>query len=114
MKRVAVPVVAAAGAVLVGLLAGPAPAATSGSTSTTFTLSAGALSISAPTSANLGNGFSGSSLSASLGTVTVTDQRGALVGTWAATVSSTAFTTGGATAPETVSASNVTYASGLA
>jgi hypothetical protein len=83
-------------------------------TVTTFTLSGGALSISAPSTASLGSGSAGSTLSASLGSVTVTDSRGLLVATWTATASTTAFTTGSATPAETIAASNVSYASGLA
>jgi hypothetical protein len=84
-------------------------------TTTTFTLAAGALSISAPASSDLGSGSTGAgTLSAQLGTVTVTDSRGALLGTWTASVSSTDFTTGGATANETVAKGQVTYWSGAA
>jgi hypothetical protein len=84
-------------------------------TTTTFTLAAGSLAISAPTSSGLGTGSTGAgTLSAQLGTVTVTDTRGALVGAWTASVSSTDFTTGGATANETVAKGQVTYWSGAA
>jgi hypothetical protein len=85
-----------------------------GDTATTFTLSGGALSISVPATATLGNAATGAASLAnqSLGAVSVTDLRGALVATWTSTVSSTAFTTGGATANETVSAANVAYSSG--
>jgi hypothetical protein len=83
-------------------------------TTTTFSLAAGALSISAPASRDLGAGSAGAALSSQLGVVTVTDNRGALLGTWTATVSSTNFTTGGATANETIDKSQVTYWSGAA
>jgi len=84
-------------------------------TTTTFSLAAGSLSISAPASSGLGAGSTGAgTLSAQLGTVTVTDTRGALLGTWTASVSSTDFTTGGATANETVGKGQVTYWSGTA
>jgi hypothetical protein len=93
-------------------LALPARAA---DTTTTFTLAAGSLSISAPASKDLGTGSTGAgTLSAQLGAVTVTDTRGALLGTWTASVSSTDFTTGGATANETVAKGQVTYWSGTA
>ena len=93
-------------------LALPAAADT---TTTTFTLSGGALSISVPASKNLGSAATGAStLSSQLGTVTVTDERGALAGSWTATVASTDFTTGGATTDETVAKSSVTYWSGAA
>ena len=96
-----------------GLLAFALPARAA-DTTTTFTLAAGALSISAPASSGLGSGSGGGTLSAQLGTVTVTDSRGALLGTWTASVSSTDFTTGGATANETVAKGQVTYWSGAA
>ena len=85
-------------------------------TTTTFTLSGGSLSISAPSSTvNLGTTGTGSStVSAQLGTVTVTDSRGALAGSWTATAASTDFTTGGASANETVAKANVNYWSGAA
>jgi hypothetical protein len=97
-----------------GLLAFALPARAA-DTTTTFSLAAGALSISAPASSDLGSGSTGGgTLSAQLGTVTVTDSRGALLGTWTASVSSTDFTTGGATANETVAKGQVTYWSGAA
>jgi hypothetical protein len=84
-------------------------------TTTTFSLAAGSLSISAPASHDLGSGSTGGgTVSAQLGTVTVTDNRGALAGTWTASVSSTDFTTGGATANETIGKGQVTYWSGTA
>ena len=69
---------------------GPAEAA---DTTTTFTIAAaGGLSVSAPGSADLGSVSSGAtSVSGSLGTVTVTDQRGLILGNWTATASSTNF-----------------------
>lgn len=94
------------------VLALPARAA---DTTTTFSLAGGSLAISAPASKDLGSGSTGAgTLSAQLGTVTVTDGRGALVGTWTASVSSTDFTTGGATADETIAKGQVTYWSGAA
>src|SRR4051794_36633508 len=69
----------------------------------TFTLTAGSLAVSDPANTSLGSVATGTAtVSSSLGTVTVTDARGALNGTWTATVSSTDFTTGGATANETI------------
>ena len=69
---------------------------------------AGALSMTAPISANLGATAPGGSASASLGTVQVIDSRGFGAG-WTATVSSTGFTTGNGTAPETIPASDAYY-----
>jgi hypothetical protein len=98
-----------AGLVAVAL---PAHAAT---TTTTFTLSGGSLSINAPASKSLGSGATGSaSLAAQLGTVTVTDARGATLGSWTASVASSDFTTGGATTNETITKGNATYWSGAA
>jgi hypothetical protein len=82
------------------------------STPATFTLTAGALSISAPTaSVSLGSqvaATSSTTLSGSLGSVTVSDQRGGTT-TWTASAISTAFTpTAGPADP----ASNVSYAAG--
>jgi hypothetical protein len=84
-------------------------------TTTTFTLTGGALSISDPASKNLGSAATGSAtVSAQLGTVTVSDLRGATLGSWSASVSSTDFTTGGGTSNETIGKANVFYWSGAA
>jgi hypothetical protein len=108
-------VVAAATLAMVGFGATNASAATSGATGATFALTAGAISITVPASTvALGTAAAGaSSLSGSLGSVSVTDARGALPAVWTATVTSTPFTTGGATANETVAAAAIGYASGL-
>lgn len=104
---------------VVGVLAGlgaPASAAP-GDTGATFTLSAGStLAVSVPSSTvNLGSATAGAtSLTGSLGAVTVTDTRGLLAAAWTATVSSTNFTTGTATANETVSNALISYSSGSA
>lgn len=112
-KALVVTAVTAVG--LVGALQGNASAAND--TTTTFTLTAGALGISVPASASLSSAAAGAaSLTGQLGTVTVTDARGALVSTWTAGVSSTDFlntTTGGTTANEKVVKANVGYASGV-
>lgn len=103
--------------VLVGLAAGltalPAEAADS---TTTFELTtAGGLSISAPGSKSLGSAATNAgTLSTQLGTVTVTDERGVLSGTWTASVSGTDFTTGTATADETIAKAGISYWSGAA
>jgi hypothetical protein len=76
---------------------------------------AGSLSISVPGARNLGSAASdASSLSGSLGAVTVTDTRGLLALDWAATVSATSFTTGDQTATETIPKSALFYAPGTA
>lgn len=107
-----IPVLAVGGSALV--FAAPGASAASGTTST-FTLAGGALSITQPASADLGSAATGAtSLSGSLGPVSVTDTRGNLTATWTATVSSTAFTTGSASTYETVTAANIAYTAGLA
>jgi hypothetical protein len=88
------------------------PAAHASVTPVTFTLTAGALSINAPVGpVSLGSQgalTSSSTISGSLGVVTVTDQRGGVT-TWTASVISTAFTpTAGPADP----ASNISYAPG--
>ncbi|MEU8272280.1 ice-binding family protein, partial [Sphaerisporangium sp. NPDC049002] len=81
----------------------------------TITKAAGTLSISVPATANLGSAPAGAGgVSSPLGAVTVTDTRGGPSTGWTATVSSTDFTTGGASAPETIAKRSVTYAPGSA
>ncbi|MGV9216154.1 hypothetical protein ACTFTM_30250 [Micromonospora sp. RB23] len=103
----------AAGAAVLALAA-PAAAAPSGDTVVTFTISTANLDISVPPSVNLGAAFAGSTIQGQLGNVTVTDSRAALSATWTATVSSTAFTTGGGTGSETILPNLVEYWSGPA
>jgi hypothetical protein len=81
----------------------------SASTTVTFTVTTGALTITAPAASNLGSGAPGTTISAPLGAVTVTDARALVSATWTATVASTAFTTGGVTTPETIPAADLTY-----
>ena len=102
-------------AAVVVLGAGPAMAAP-GDTATTFTLADGGLGISVPANASLSNStlIGTTSFSGQLGAITVTDHRGALLGSWTASVSSTSFTTGGGGANRTIAAGNVSYASGAA
>jgi hypothetical protein len=85
-------------------------------TPTTFTLTAaGGLGISAPADADLGSAATNDgTLSAQLGAVTVTDDRGLLAGSWTASAVATDFTTGGETEDETITADNVSYWSGAA
>ncbi|MGI5290582.1 hypothetical protein ACQEVF_45675 [Nonomuraea polychroma] len=73
-----------------------------------------ALEITVPDSATLGSSPPGGTINASLGTVTVTDARTGTPATWVATVSARDFTTGGGSAAETVTRSNVAYWSGPA
>jgi hypothetical protein len=104
---------------LAALVPATASAAGSGDTASTFTLTGNAsgLSIAVPdgstTPVDLGSTTAGSaSLSHALGNVTVTDSRGSLAATWTVTGSTTSFTTGTASANETVSAANVGYYAG--
>src|ERR1700710_101304 len=102
-------VTAACAAMIVALLTAPSAQAAPGDTTVTFSILAGGLSISVPTSASLGSGAPGATLTAQLGTVTVTDQRGLLLSLWTSTVSSSDFKTGGGTAAETVTKTHVSY-----
>lgn len=75
----------------------------------------GSLSISVPGARDLGAAAAGaSSLSRSLGEVTVTDTRGAAAADWTATVSATSFTTGDGSPAETISGGALSYAPGSA
>jgi len=110
----------AAGGVFVITTALPASAATSGRTemtamgsagptTTTFTVTNGALTITTPDSVNLGSGAPGTTIGpTALGTVTVNDNRASASASWAATVSSTDFTSGSQTIPAT----DATYTTG--
>jgi hypothetical protein len=93
----------------------PTPPTPNGNTATTFDVGpSGTLTISAPVSADLSTGATtpvtpGGQVVGSLGTVTVTDLR-SLVGTgWTASVSATAFTTGGGTPAEVIPAADLAY-----
>lgn len=89
---------------------------TSGSNSTQISVipTTGTPSISLPSTAALGSAAPGGTVSAAVGSVTVSDGRGLATSTWTATVSATSFTTGGGTAAETITTSNVSYWSGPA
>ncbi|MER7757694.1 hypothetical protein [Kitasatospora sp. NPDC097643] len=89
---------------------------TSGSNSSQITVipTTGTLAISVPASAGLGAAAPGGTLSAALGSVTVSDGRGLATSTWTATVTATNFTTGSGTSAETITTSNVSYWSGPA
>ena len=65
----------------------------------TLTVAAGSLFITVPSSANLGSGALGGSVSSALGAVQVTDNRGSASAAWIASVSSTTFTLTGYTVP---------------
>lgn len=109
-----------AGTALAGVVVAPGAEAAPGDTSTTFTLTGGALSVSVPASANLtssqtiNTAVNATSLTGQLGSTTVADSRGQLIATWAASVDGTDFTTGTASASETVVDDNVSYWAGAA
>jgi hypothetical protein len=63
-------------------------------TTVTFVVTSGALTLSAPGSASLGTGRPGTTVTGSLGQVTVTDDRALLAATWTVSASSTDFVTG--------------------
>jgi Putative Ig domain/Bacterial lectin len=81
---------------------------------TLITIAAGPLTITVPSSAALPSASPGGSTSAQLGTVTVNDFRGIATASWTATITATTFVTGGATAPETIPLTQITYWSGPA
>jgi hypothetical protein len=96
--------------------AGPAVLAVSSSpsagdpnTTVTFTVSSGALSMTAPATVDLGTNAPGTTISGSLGTVTVTDNRALLAAAWTVVASSSDWTTGAGTLPETIRAGDVGY-----
>jgi len=95
-------------------LAAPADAASSGTTTATFAVSTGALGVAVPATANLGSGSPGTAISAQLGAVTITDARALLTAAWTASASSTSFSSDGATTPETIPNTAVSYWSGPA
>jgi hypothetical protein len=112
-RYVAIALVCAAAVVLAQDAA--AARADSSPTTATFTINGGSLSITTPGSASLGTVTVGApSVSAALGTVTVSDQRAQLSGSWTATVSTSTFTTGAGTAPLTIPIANVGYVPGSA
>jgi hypothetical protein len=78
-------------------------------TTVTFAVSSGSLSMTAPVSVDLGTNAPGTTITGALGAVVVTDDRASLTAAWTAVASSTAWTTGGATAAETVPAADVAY-----
>ena len=92
------------------------PAGAADTTATFSVTAAGGLSVTVPESKSLGSAASGATSIAGvqLGAVTVTDSRGALLGAWTASVSSTDFTTGAASANETIGKTNASYWSGAA
>jgi hypothetical protein len=81
-------------------------------TTLTFDVTSGLLTMTAPTTAPLGSGAPGTTITGVLGAVVVTDDRALLGGLWTAVASSTDFTTGAATTAETIPATDATYTPG--
>jgi hypothetical protein len=81
-------------------------------TTVTFTVTTGTLTITAPATIPLGSGAPGTTISGPVGPVTVTDNRALLTAAWTATVSASAWTTGGGTPAEIIPVSDVGYAVG--
>lgn len=81
-----------------------AQAADTASTTLSVTIDAGTLSISAPPSASLGNASAalGSTASANIGAVTVSDTRGSLLGWSVTAVTETAAMSTGGETPDTI------------
>ena len=77
----------------------------------TFTFPGGVLGISAPSAKDLGSGPPGGTLTAQLGTVTATDNRGQSGGGWTAQASSTVFSN--TITPAAAPITTATYASGF-
>ncbi|MFP5218819.1 MAG: hypothetical protein ACLGIG_03665 [Actinomycetes bacterium] len=108
-----------AAASLAGVVALASPA-NAEDTVATFTLTGNAtgLAISVPTGTtespiSLGSAATGATtVGGQLGNVVVTDTRGLLAAAWTATATSTDFTTGTATANETVPTTRIAYNSG--
>ena len=109
-------ILVAAGFGLAALAGAVAPAGAA-DTTTTFSLTAGGLAISAPASKDLGSAATAAAAIAGvqLGNVSVADTRGALLGAWTASVTSSDFTIGDpleASAEETIAKANADYWSG--
>ncbi|ACZ88424.1 hypothetical protein [Streptosporangium roseum] len=107
-----VPAAATALALVLGLGAPAAPVTASTGAPAVIAWRAASLEITVPNTVNIGSGVAGSTLSDTLGTVTVVDARPG-VPPWTATVSSTDFTTSGSPV-QTITKANVAYWSGPA
>ncbi|MFD5814263.1 hypothetical protein [Streptomyces sp. NPDC127038] len=99
---------AASAAALVLLQPGLAAAADDPSTTVTYTVTSGALTMSAPVTADLGSGAPGTTISAPIGAVTVTDNRALASASWTVTAAETDFANG----PSTIPATDATYSVG--
>jgi len=98
-------VVMAAGTVGVSA---PHASADDPSTTVTYTVTSGALTLSVPAATSLGSGAPGTTVSAPIGPMTVTDDRALLSASWTVTAAQTDFSAGGSTIPAT----DATYSPG--
>ncbi|MEH0982787.1 hypothetical protein [Micromonospora sp. CPCC 205556] len=104
-------VAALLGAFLILVTAPPAHAAPAART-LRLSLTAG-VDITVPAAVNLGTGFTGGTLTGSLGIVEVRDSRGPVnPNTWVATVSASVFVAGGGGALRTIAPGQLSYWSG--
>jgi hypothetical protein len=71
------------------------------STTVTFTVTTGALTMTVPASATLGSGAPGTTISAPIGSCTVTDLRALAAASWTVTAAETNFANGANTIPAT-------------
>jgi hypothetical protein len=81
-------------------------------TTVTFSVTTGTLTITAPGTIALPDGAPGTTISGTVGPVTVTDDRALLTAAWTATVFASPWTTGAASPAETIPVSDVGYAVG--
>jgi hypothetical protein len=81
-------------------------------TGVTFTVTTGTLTITAPATITLPDGAPGTTISGTVGPVTVTDDRALLTAAWTATVFGTTWVTGAASTAETIPVTDVGYAVG--
>lgn len=115
MRKVTLLTAATASIAVALATATSASADTSGTTTATVTLSGGSLAITAPSgSVSLGSGSAADSISGQLGSVTVTDNRAALGGTWTSSVSSTNWANNTVIGAAAMDNSRVDYWSGAA
>jgi hypothetical protein len=71
------------------------------STTVTFTVTAGALSMTVPATATLGSGAPGTTITAAIGSCTVSDLRALAAASWTVTAAETNFANGANTVPAT-------------
>ena len=118
-SRLGIPLVGAAGVVMLVALpsqAGTCAASTTCNTSVTLTVTAaGGLTVTVPDGpVSIPSGTPGNSTSGQLGSITASDQRATITATWTDSVTTTDFTTGGGSGPETITKSAISYWSGPA